>query len=74
MKIAPQRNDTSNKGKQPPLIPLVPTSHVEELDKENSTSFSLRTNQADADSLVLLALLLGNVLRMSTSTTSTPRT
>ena len=31
-------------------------------------------DQADADSLVLLALLLGNVLRMSTSTTSTPRT
>jgi hypothetical protein len=50
MKIAPLRNDTSNKGKQPPLIPLVPTSHVDELDKENSTSFSLRTNIRDADS------------------------
>ena len=51
MKLAPIRNEAhSNKANKQVLIPLIPTSATEDLSKENSCSFSLRTDRAVADS------------------------
>ena len=51
MKLSISRNEAHpNKATKQVLIPLIPTSATEELSKENSCSFSLRTNRANADS------------------------
>ena len=50
MKIALPKTDFTTKGHKQVLIPLVPPPSEDDLNKDNSTSFSLRTDRANADS------------------------